>query len=55
MSDRLSPLEAIIWRVGYDPALRMTVGNLMILDRAPSRSDLLERLGAAERARPPVA
>ncbi len=46
MSDRLSPLEAIIWRVGYDPALRMTVGNLMVLDQAPSRSDLLERLGA---------
>jgi diacylglycerol O-acyltransferase / wax synthase len=52
MSDRLSPLEAIIWRVGYDPALRMTVGNLMILDRAPSRSDLVERLGSLSEQAP---
>jgi diacylglycerol O-acyltransferase / wax synthase len=52
MSDRLSPLEAIIWRVGQDPSLRMTVGNLLILDRAPSRSELIERLGAVSEDAP---
>lgn len=52
MSDRLSPIEAMIWKVGHDPALRMTVGNLMILDRAPTRGDLVDRLGAMSRDAP---
>ncbi len=47
MSDALSPIETVMWRVGHDPTLRMTVGNLMLLDRAPARSDLIERFGAA--------
>jgi WS/DGAT/MGAT family acyltransferase len=45
MTDPLSPIETVMWRVGQDPGLRMTVGNLMILDRPPSRSDLVDRLG----------
>ena len=46
MFDRLSPIESIIWRVGYDPDLRMTIGNLIILDHAPSAADLTDRLAA---------
>ena len=32
-----------MWRVGQDPGLRMTVGDLLILDRSPARSDLVDR------------
>ena len=28
MTDQLSPMEAIMWRVGQDATLRMTVGAL---------------------------
>ena len=42
-SERLSPVEAIMWRVGQDATLRMIVGNLIILDRTPTRSALAER------------
>ena len=35
MHERLSPVEAIMWRAGQDPGLRMIVGNLLILDRPP--------------------
>ena len=52
MSDRLSPIESIIWRVGYDPDLRMTIGNLMILDHAPSPADLTDRLVALSKDAP---
>ena len=52
MSQRLSPIESIIWRVGYDPDLRMTIGNLMVLDRAPSRSELTGRLAALSKDAP---
>ena len=37
MLDQLSPIEAIMWRVGQDATLRMTVGALMILDRPADR------------------
>ncbi len=36
-----------MWGVGQDAVLRMTVGNLILLDRAPTRSALAERLGVA--------
>jgi diacylglycerol O-acyltransferase / wax synthase len=49
---RLSPMESVIWRVGYDPDLRMTIGNLIILDRAPSSADLTERLVALSKDSP---
>jgi diacylglycerol O-acyltransferase / wax synthase len=49
MSDPLSPIETVMWRVGQDPTLRMTVGDLILLDRAPSRSSLVERFGDAAR------
>ena len=49
MSDPLSPIETVMWRVGQDPTLRMTVGDLIPLDRAPSRSSLVERFGDAAR------
>ena len=36
MTDRLSPMEAIMWRVGQDATLRMTLGAVVILDRPPT-------------------
>ncbi|MGO9877551.1 MAG: wax ester/triacylglycerol synthase domain-containing protein [Acidimicrobiia bacterium] len=47
MNEYLSPIEAIMWRVGQDPTLRMTVGAVMILDHAPSTSALSDRLSSA--------
>ena len=47
MTDRLSPMEAIMWRVGQDVTLRMTVGAVVILDRAPDMAALSERLAFA--------
>ena len=47
MNNVLSPVEAVMWRVGQDPGLRMTVGNLLLLEQAPDPSELIERLGAA--------
>ena len=47
MNEALSPVEAVMWRVGQDPGLRMTVGNLLLLEQAPDPSELIERLGAA--------
>src|SRR4051812_15363885 len=44
MSDELSPIEAIMWRVGQTGSLRMTVGAVLVLDHLPSRESLLERL-----------
>lgn len=52
MSDALSPIETVMWRVGHDPSLRMTVGNLMLLDGTPDRAELTNRLGmVSEQAR----
>jgi WS/DGAT/MGAT family acyltransferase len=47
MHDRLNPVEALMWRAGQDPALRMTIGNLMLLERAPDRDLLAARLAEA--------
>jgi WS/DGAT/MGAT family acyltransferase len=37
-------MEAIMWRLGQDATLRMTVGALVLVDRAPSADALAERL-----------
>ncbi len=42
--EQLSPIEAIMWRVGEDPTLRLTVGALIILDGPPDHQALLLRL-----------
>ena len=47
MHERLSPVEAIMWRAGQDPGLRMIVGNLIILDHGPPPEALQSRLAAA--------
>jgi diacylglycerol O-acyltransferase / wax synthase len=47
MHERLSPVEAIMWRAGQDPSLRMIVGNLIILDHGPSPEELQSRLATA--------
>ena len=40
-----------MWRAGQDSGLRMTIGNLMVLDRLPDRAAVEARLTeAAERA-----
>ena len=44
MTDELSPIEAIMWRVGQTGSLRMTVGAVVIVDRLPDRDSLLKRL-----------
>ena len=51
MDERLTSIEAIMWRAGQDSGLRMTIGNLMLLDRLPDRAAVEARLTeAAERA-----
>ena len=47
MHERLSPFESIMWRVGQDPTLRLTVGTLLILERPPKEAELIERVNAA--------
>jgi diacylglycerol O-acyltransferase len=49
---RLSPIEAVMWRAGHDPSLRMTVGIVMVLDRAPSLEALEERFAAVIKRSP---
>ena len=50
--DRLSPIETFMWRVGHDPTLGMTVGNVMTLDRPPTPTALAERLTSAAAQEP---
>jgi diacylglycerol O-acyltransferase len=52
MNDRLSPIEAIMWRVGQDATLRMTVGALVLLDRAPTAAALAARVASVAQAPP---
>ena len=47
MADRLNPIELFMWRVSHDPTLRMTVGNLMILEGPPAPAALGKRLESA--------
>jgi diacylglycerol O-acyltransferase / wax synthase len=47
MNEHLSPIESIMWRIGQDPTLRMTVGALMLLDRSPTAAALGDRLSSA--------
>jgi diacylglycerol O-acyltransferase / wax synthase len=50
--DRLSPIEAVMWRAGHDPSLRMTVGIVVVLDHAPSLEALEERFAAVIKRSP---
>jgi diacylglycerol O-acyltransferase / wax synthase len=47
MSERMTSIEAIMWRAGHDATFRMTVGGLLVLDHAPDRDALIERLEKA--------
>src|SRR6478735_4823503 len=47
MPVHLTPMEAIMWRVGQDPTLRMTLGALVFLDRPPEHAVLRDRLALA--------
>ena len=55
MSPTLSPSETILWRAGQDPTLRMTVGNLIILDSLPDLDELADRLAIIAQAAPRLA
>ena len=48
----LSPIEAIMWRVGQDTTLRMTVGALVLLDKPPTAAALRERIASVALAPP---
>ena len=52
MDERLSPIEAIMWKAGQDQTLRMTVGIVLLLDRAPSYASLVERFSAVMKCSP---
>ena len=52
VTQRLSPIEAIMWRTGHDATLRMAVGTLMVLDRVPTRQAVIARLEAAAEQAP---
>ena len=47
MTERLTPIESIMWRASQDGGFRMVVSDLMILDRAPEQAELRRRIGAA--------
>jgi WS/DGAT/MGAT family acyltransferase len=49
MNERLSPMEAIMWRVGHDATLRMTVGAFVVLDGPPATQALADRLDQVAR------
>jgi WS/DGAT/MGAT family acyltransferase len=55
MTDLLSPMETIMWRVGQDPTLRMTVGALLVLEQPPTLDALADRLAAAADQAPRLA
>jgi len=52
VTERMSPVGSIMWGLGQDATLRMIVGNLMILDRPPSREALAGRMEAAAAGTP---
>ena len=52
MTEHLTPVEAIMWRAGHDPAMRMTVGHLMMLDTTPSLDDVAKRLTSVAEQHP---
>src|SRR4051794_13536736 len=41
-----------MWKAGQDPALRMTVGIVLVLDRAPTHDSLVERFAAVMKRSP---
>ena len=49
---RLSPIEAIMWKAGQDPTLRMTVGIVIGLDHTPSYDLLVERFASVIKRSP---
>ena len=48
MNDRLSPIEALMWKVGHDARLRMTVGTLLVARSGPATAARVERLEQAD-------
>ncbi|MDP1794701.1 MAG: hypothetical protein Q8K63_11265 [Acidimicrobiales bacterium] len=43
-TDRMSDSDALMWGIEKDPLLRSTIVALAILDRAPDRGRLVERI-----------
>lgn len=51
-ADRMSDSDALMWRIEKDPLLRSTVACVWILDRAPDRRRLEDRIERATRLIP---
>src|SRR5207237_9479569 len=49
---RMSDADALMWGVEKDPLLRSTIIAIAVLDRAPDRERLLERMEQASRLIP---
>jgi diacylglycerol O-acyltransferase / wax synthase len=47
LTKRMSPVGSILWGLGDDSSMRMIVGNVIILDRPPSREALVARVTRA--------
>lgn len=47
MNELLSPLEAVMWRIGQDPELRLVIADLILLEADIAESDIVRRLGQA--------
>jgi diacylglycerol O-acyltransferase len=45
--EHLTSIEAIMWELGDDPNMRMTVGDLMFLDRPLTQAAVVDRLATA--------
>ena len=52
MNEYLTPIESIMWRVGQDATLRMTVGALMLLDKSPGEEALAKHFSTASKDMP---
>jgi WS/DGAT/MGAT family acyltransferase len=47
VQSHLTPIESIMWELGQDPTMRMTLGVLIVLDHAPPDASVVERLASA--------
>jgi WS/DGAT/MGAT family acyltransferase len=45
--EELTPLESVMWRVGQDPTLRITVGVVVLLEGPPDADALRDRVRSA--------
>ncbi len=51
-TDRMSDSDALMWSIEKDPSLRSTIVAITVLDQAPNRGRLLERIDRSSRMIP---